>query len=84
MLGPRNPVIHEYLRDEFGKPIPVENCSLNAWELLKGVNPDEDIRVASPGFVQELNRMLVVKGLHACSERDSSVLQLTNTSSPTP
>ena len=41
-----------------------------AWELLKGVNPDEDIRVASPGFVQELYKSMR-KGLSQAAERNS-------------
>ncbi len=67
---PKNPVIHESLTDDFGQPIPVENCSMNAWALLHAINPDEDIRVATPGFVQELYKSMR-KGLSQASERNS-------------
>ena len=67
---PKNPVIHEFLTDDSGQPIPVDNCSLNAWALLHAINPDEDIRVATPGFVQELYKSMR-KGLSQASERNS-------------
>jgi hypothetical protein len=43
---------------------------MNAWALLHAINPDEDIRVATPGFVQELYKSMR-KGLSQASERNS-------------
>jgi hypothetical protein len=48
----------------------VENCSQTAFALLHAVNPDADIRVATPGFVQDLYKSMR-KGLSQASERNS-------------
>ncbi len=52
--------IHDFLTDDNNEPLPVHNCSLRMFELLKNVDPNDadGIRHATPGFVQDMYKTM--------------------------